>query len=62
MFSKILVPMDGSEVAECVLPHVEKIATGSRPARVTFLYVVQPFDAPSPPMKLPSLNTCSRPM
>jgi nucleotide-binding universal stress UspA family protein len=46
MYRKILVPMDGSEIAECVLPHIEKIATGSKPAEVTFLYVVQPFDAP----------------
>ncbi len=28
MYEKILVPLDGSELAECVLPHVESIAGG----------------------------------
>ena len=28
MYDKILVPLDGSERAECVLPHVEALATG----------------------------------
>jgi nucleotide-binding universal stress UspA family protein len=46
MFSNILVPMDGSDIAECVLPHVERLATGNKPAKVTFLYVVQPLDVP----------------
>jgi nucleotide-binding universal stress UspA family protein len=46
MYRKILVPMDGSDIAECVLPHIEKLATGSKPAEVTFLYVVQPLDTP----------------
>jgi nucleotide-binding universal stress UspA family protein len=46
MFSNILVPMDGSDIAECVLPYVERLATGSKPAKVTFIYVVQPLDVP----------------
>ena len=46
MYSKILVPLDGSEVAECVLPHVEAFTSGDKPVEVTFLYVVQPFDVP----------------
>jgi nucleotide-binding universal stress UspA family protein len=29
MYRKILVPLDGSELAECVLPHVIDIAKGS---------------------------------
>lgn len=45
MYNKILVPLDGSELAECVLPHVEAIATGNKVA-VTFLYVIQPLDVP----------------
>ena len=27
MYQKILVPLDGSKLAECVLPHVEELAT-----------------------------------
>lgn len=42
MYKKILVPLDGSELAECVLPHVENIATGCDMPEITFLYVVKP--------------------
>jgi nucleotide-binding universal stress UspA family protein len=28
MYERILVPLDESELAECVLPHVEAIARG----------------------------------
>jgi len=28
MYKKILVPLDGSELAECALPHAEKLAKG----------------------------------
>jgi nucleotide-binding universal stress UspA family protein len=44
MYSKILVPLDGSNVAECVLPHVEVLATSSNPISITFLYAVQPLE------------------
>ncbi len=30
MYQKIMVPLDGSELAECVLPHVEAITSGCR--------------------------------
>ena len=46
MFTRILVPLDGSEVAECVLPHVEAIAMSDPSINITFLYVVQPLDYP----------------
>jgi nucleotide-binding universal stress UspA family protein len=46
MYSKILVPLDGSDVAECVLPYVESVATWKKPTEVTFLYVTQPLDVP----------------
>ena len=46
MYSKILVPLDGSTVAECVLPHVEAMATGNNEVAVTFLYVIQPLNVP----------------
>jgi nucleotide-binding universal stress UspA family protein len=44
MYSKILVPLDGSDVAECVLPHVEALATANDHVSVTFLYAVQPLE------------------
>ena len=47
MYKKILVPLDGSELAECVLPHVESIAGGCGVQNVVFLRVVEPFYMPS---------------
>jgi nucleotide-binding universal stress UspA family protein len=46
MYKKILVPLDGSELAECVLPHVEAVAKGCRVPKVFFIRVLEPFDAP----------------
>jgi nucleotide-binding universal stress UspA family protein len=43
MYKKILVPLDGSELAECVLPHVETIIKGCSVPQVVFLRVVEPF-------------------
>lgn len=43
MYKKILVPLDGSELAECVLPHVETIAGGCGTESVTFIRAVEPF-------------------
>jgi nucleotide-binding universal stress UspA family protein len=43
MYKKVLVPLDGSELAECVLPHLEIIAGGCGVQNVTFLRVVKPF-------------------
>jgi nucleotide-binding universal stress UspA family protein len=43
MYNKILVPLDGSELAECVLPHVETIARGCSVQNVVFLRVVEPL-------------------
>jgi len=43
MYSKILVPLDGSELAENVLPHVESIATRYK-AEVHLLTIIhKPF-------------------
>ncbi len=47
MYQKILVPLDGSELAECVLPHVESIAKGCGVERVIFMRVVDIY-MPSP--------------
>jgi nucleotide-binding universal stress UspA family protein len=43
MYNKILVPLDGSELAECVLPHVESISRGCGVKNVVFLRIVEPF-------------------
>jgi nucleotide-binding universal stress UspA family protein len=46
MYRKILVPLDGSPLAECVLPHVESIAGGCGPAQVILARVVEAFRLP----------------
>lgn len=43
MYQHIMVPLDGSELAECVLPHVAAIATSCSVARVTLVRVVEPL-------------------
>lgn len=43
MYKKILVPLDGSDLAECVLPHVESIAKGCGVREVILLRVTEPF-------------------
>ena len=47
MYKNILVPLDGSELSECVLPHVESIAKGCSVQNVVFLRIVEPFHMPS---------------
>ena len=47
MYQKILVPLDGSELAECVLPHLETIARGCEIATVVFVLVVDPTLPPA---------------
>ncbi len=47
MYNNILVPLDGSKLAECVLPHVQAVANGCEVRNVTFLSVVEPFYLPS---------------
>jgi nucleotide-binding universal stress UspA family protein len=47
MYKKILVPLDGSKLAECVLPHVESIAKGCVVQEVVFLRVAEPVHLPS---------------
>ena len=37
MYQQIIVPLDGSELAECVLPHVEAIAKGCGVKEVVFI-------------------------
>lgn len=47
MYNKIMVPLDGSELAECVMPHVEAITTGCKIAKVVFVRVVNPVQLPA---------------
>ena len=47
MYSKILVPLDGSELAECVLPHLDSLAKGCNVKEIIFLRAVEPFHTPS---------------
>jgi hypothetical protein len=42
MVYSLLVPLDGSEVSECVLPHVEALAAVNRAIDITFLHVDVP--------------------
>ena len=46
MYKKIVVPLDGSELAECVLPHVEAVVKGCESPEVIFLQVIEPPAAP----------------
>jgi nucleotide-binding universal stress UspA family protein len=46
MYKKILVPLDGSSTAECVIPHVQIIARASK-AEVELLAVVEPVEIPT---------------
>jgi nucleotide-binding universal stress UspA family protein len=48
MYKKIMVPLDGSKLAECVLPHVESIVKGCGNPEVVFVRVVEPKDLPAP--------------
>jgi nucleotide-binding universal stress UspA family protein len=41
MYKKILVPLDGSKLAECVLPHVEALATCLAGAEVILASVTE---------------------
>jgi len=43
MYKKIMVPLDGSSLAECVLPHVEAMAKAQGVERVIFVRVAEPF-------------------
>jgi nucleotide-binding universal stress UspA family protein len=46
MYQKIMVPLDGSQVAECVIPHIETIA-GKSDASVELVTVIEPLEIPT---------------
>jgi nucleotide-binding universal stress UspA family protein len=45
MYQRILVPLDGSELAESVLAHVEAVAKGCGAREAIFVRVVEPLRA-----------------
>ncbi len=51
MFEHILVPLDGSQLAECVLPHVVAIARAND-SRVSLLRVLDPIGAATRPQSV----------
>lgn len=46
MYKKIMVPLDGSHIAECVIPHIEAIAKKSS-AKVELVTVIEPLEIPT---------------
>jgi nucleotide-binding universal stress UspA family protein len=46
MYQKIMVPLDGSELAECVLPHVETISKGCGVKEVILVRAIEPLEMP----------------
>jgi len=56
MYKKILVPLDGSKLAECALPHVEELAKGCGTEKVILVSVTErvqgyrAFEDPSQPL------------
>ena len=57
MFQKILVPLDGSKLAECALPYAEELAKGCNTDEVVLVSVTKrvqgyrPTDAPEQPLE-----------
>jgi len=47
-YNKIIVPLDGSKLAESVLPHVEKIALGCALPSVVLITVTEPVNVKTP--------------
>ena len=46
MYSKIMVPLDGSQLAECVFPHVEALAKGCQAKEILFVRAYNPLPYP----------------
>jgi nucleotide-binding universal stress UspA family protein len=46
MYTKILVPLDGSELAESALPYLEWFVKVSKVNEIVFFRVVEPFHVP----------------
>jgi nucleotide-binding universal stress UspA family protein len=52
MYSKIIIPLDGSKLAECILPHVEAITKGCGTEEVILITVTELITASSGVTKL----------
>jgi nucleotide-binding universal stress UspA family protein len=48
MYNNILVPLDGSDLAECVLPHAEAIALGCSAGEIRLVRVIESVALPAP--------------
>jgi nucleotide-binding universal stress UspA family protein len=44
LYDKVIVPMDGSKLAECVLPHLEVISRSCLPGAFELVRVVNPVE------------------
>ncbi len=42
MYRKIMVPLDGSKMAECVIPHVKNVAKGNAGVEIILFRVCEP--------------------
>lgn len=42
MYQHVMIPMDGSKLSECVLPHLEMMAKTCKIPQVTLIHVVTP--------------------
>jgi len=47
MYQKLFVSLDGSELDESVLAHVDALGRGCLVKEITFVRVVEPFESPS---------------
>jgi len=47
MYQKILVPLDGSKLAECVFGHLDALARGCQVKTITLVHVVEPYQNPT---------------
>ena len=47
MFDKILVPLDGSKLAECILPYVEELVKGQKVKEVILFRVCEQPEIPA---------------
>jgi nucleotide-binding universal stress UspA family protein len=46
MYKKIMVPLDGSKLAECVMPHIEKVIKDKGASEVVLVQAVEPVVIP----------------
>lgn len=46
MYKRIMIPLDGSKLAECVLPHLEEVAKAFKPGKVVLVQAVEPISVP----------------